>query len=230
MRPVIGSSGRTHADIMDLISLTEVTAFLQVVFVDLVLAADNAIVVAMAVVGLPLEQRARVLVIGIAAATVLRVAFALLTIQLLAVLGLMLAGGILLLWVSWKLWRELKAQREEDQAAEDIDDIVHGAPLNHPDAPRKSLRQAITQVVVADISMSLDNVLAVAGIAREHEWILITGLVLSVAFMGLAAALIARLLAKYHWIGYFGLVVIFYVALTMIWDGSLQIMNSVAAS
>ena len=206
--------------------MVELSAFFQVVFVDLVLAGDNAIVVAMAVVGLPKEQRARVLFIGIAAATLMRVVFALLTVQLLGVLGLSLAGGILLLWVSWKLWRELKAQKEEDQAAEDIDEIVHGEPLKHPDGPRKSMRQAITQVVIADVSMSLDNVLAVAGIAREHQWVLVAGLVLSVAFMGLAATIIARLLARHHWIGFLGLAVIFYVAVVMVWDGGAEIMRA----
>ncbi|MFL2546241.1 MAG: YjbE family putative metal transport protein [Candidatus Rariloculaceae bacterium] len=207
--------------------MAELSALLQVVLVDLVLAGDNAIVVAMAVVGLPQEQRARVLIIGIAAATLMRVVFALITVQLLEVLGLSLAGGVLLLWVSWKFWRELTEQREEDPAAEDIDEIVHGEPLDHP-TQRKSLRQAVTQVIVADVSMSLDNVLAVAGIAREHQWILVTGLVLSIAFMGLAAALIARLLARHHWIGFVGLAVIFYVSLQMIWDGGSQVLEALA--
>ncbi len=211
---------------MEMISLAEAAALLQVVFVDLILAGDNAIVVAMAVVGLPTEQRARVLIVGIAAATLMSVLIALVTVRLLAVLGLSLAGGVLLLWVSWKFWRELKAQREEDQAAADIDDIVHGTPLRHPDAPRKTMRQAVIQVVVADVSMSLDNVLAVAGIAGEYQWVLVSGLVMSVAFMGLAAALIARLLARYHWIGFLGLAVIFYVSLQMIWGGVLQIIGA----
>ena len=211
---------------MELISLAEAVAFLQVVFVDIILAGDNAIVVAMVVVGLPADRRARVLIIGIAAATLMRVFFALLTVQLLNVLGLSLAGGILLLWVTSKLWRDLKTQREADQAAEDIEDIVHGTPLRHPDAPRKTMRQAIVQVVVADVSMSLDNVLAVAGIAREHQWVLVSGLVLSVAFMGLAAAFIARLLARYHWIGFIGVAVIFYVSVMMIWDGGVEIIGA----
>ena len=211
---------------MELIPLAEAAAFLQVVFVDIILAGDNAIVVAMVVVGLPADRRARVLIIGIAAATLMRVFFALLTVQLLNVLGLSLAGGILLLWVTSKLWRDLKTQREADQAAEDIEDIVHGTPLRHPDAPRKTMRQAIIQVVVADVSMSLDNVLAVAGIAREHQWVLVSGLVLSVAFMGLAAAFIARLLARYHWIGFVGVAVIFYVSVMMIWDGGIQIIRA----
>ncbi|MGI9260035.1 MAG: YjbE family putative metal transport protein [Gammaproteobacteria bacterium] len=209
-------------------SFSEIAAFVQVVIVDLVLAGDNAIVVAMAVVGLPKEYRAKVLIIGIAAATLMRVGFALITVQLLGILGLGIAGGVLLLWVSWKLWRELKEQREEDQAAEDIDEIVHGEPLKHPDPPRKSMRQAVTQVIIADVSMSLDNVLAVAGIARDHQWILVTGLVLSVAFMGLAAAVIARLLARHHWIGFVGLAVIFYVAVAMIWDGLAQVLQASA--
>ncbi len=209
-------------------SFSEIAAFVQVVIVDLVLAGDNAIVVAMAVVGLPKEHRAKVLIIGIAAATLMRVGFALITVQLMGMLGLGIAGGVLLLWVSWKLWRELKEQREEDQAAEDIDEIVHGEPLKHPDPPRKSMRQAVTQVIIADVSMSLDNVLAVAGIARDHQWVLVTGLVLSVAFMGLAAAVIARLLARHHWIGFVGLAVIFYVAVAMIWDGVAQVVQASA--
>ena len=210
------------------LSFSEITAFIQVVFVDLVLAGDNAIVVAMAVVGLPREQRARVLIIGIAAATLMRVGFALVTVQLLGILGIGIAGGVLLLWVSWKLWRELKEQRQEDHAAENIDEIVHGEPLEYPGAPRKSMRQAVAQVIIADVSMSLDNVLAVAGIARDHQWVLVTGLVLSVAFMGLAAAVIARLLARHHWIGFVGLAVIFYVAVAMIWDGVTQVMQGSA--
>lgn len=211
---------------MELISFAEAAAFLQVVFVDIMLAGDNAIVVAMVVVGLPAERRGRVLIVGIAAATLMRVLFALVTVQLLNVIGLSLAGGLLLLWVTWKFWRELKARHEEDQAAEDIDDIVHGTPLRHSDAPRKTMRQAIIQVVAADVSMSLDNVLAVAGIAGEYQWVLVSGLVLSVAFMGLAATLIARLLARHHWIGFLGVAVILYVSLNMIWKGAIQIIET----
>lgn len=211
---------------MELISFAEASAFLQVVFVDIMLAGDNAIVVAMVVVGLPAERRGRVLIVGIAAATLMRVLFALVTVQLLNVIGLSLAGGLLLLWVTWKFWRELKARHVEDQAAEYIDDIVHGTPLRHPDAPRKTMRQAIIQVVAADVSMSLDNVLAVAGIAGEYQWVLVSGLVLSVAFMGLAATLIARLLARHHWIGFLGVAVILYVSLDMIWKGAIQIIET----
>jgi len=213
---------------VELVSLAELSALVQVFFVDLVLAGDNAIVVAMAVVTLPREQRARVMVIGIAAATILRVIFALLTVYLLQVIGLVLAGGILLLWVSWKLWRELREQRREDEAAENIDEMVHGEPLEYKGAPRKSTREAIIQIVIADVSMSLDNVLAVAGIARDHAWVLVVGLALSIAFMGLAAVYIARLLARHHWIGYVGLVVIFYVAVKMMYDGGIQVLGAMA--
>lgn len=206
-----------------MLSLAELTAFVQVVLVDLVLAGDNAIVVAMAVVGLPAGQRGRVMAIGIAAATVMRVAFALVTVQLLQLIGLVLAGGVLLLWVSWKFWRELRIQSREDAEAERIDGLLHGDEAAADASPHKSTRTAVIQIIVADVSMSLDNVLAVAGVAREHAWVLVFGLVLSVGFMGLAAALIARVLARYHWIAYIGLAVIFYVALRMIWDGTLQI-------
>jgi YjbE family integral membrane protein len=153
----------------------------------------------------------------------LRIGFAVATVFLLQVIGLVLAGGVLLLWVSWKLWRELRMQRREDEAAEDIPELMHGA-APHPDAATaKSVKAAVVQIMIADVSMSLDNVLAVAGVAREHAWVLVFGLTLSVAFMGLAAALIARVLARHHWIGYFGLAVIFYVALRMVWEGALEV-------
>lgn len=212
---------------MEFVSLDELTALLQVFLVDLVLAGDNAIVVAMAVVGLPRETRARAMLFGIVAATLLRVVFALLTVQLLQIIGLLLAGGILLLWVSWKLWRELREQSRQDDAAEDMDEIVKGEPLEHPPGSLKTTRQAITQIVVADISMSLDNVLAVAGIARDHAWVLVFGLGLSIAFMGLAAVFIARLLARHHWIAYVGLAVIFYVAVRMMYDGAVELAGAV---
>lgn len=211
---------------MDFVSMAELSALVQVFIVDLVLAGDNAIVVAMAVVGLPREDRARVMVLGIAAATLLRVVFALMTVYLLQVIGLVLAGGILLLWVSWKLWRELREQADEDHAAENIDEIVHTQPLEYPAPARKTTRQAVTQIMIADVSMSLDNVLAVAGVARDHPWVLVLGLGLSIAFMGLAAVYIARLLARHHWIGYVGLAVIFYVAVKMMYDGTLQVMDA----
>ena len=210
---------------MDLISLSEFSALVQVILVDLVLAGDNAIVIGMAVVGLPAHLRGRVLVLGIAAATVLRVVFALLTVQLLQIIGLLLAGGILLLWVSWKLWRELRAQSQQQHAARNIGAMAGGEPVDNARAPVKSLRAAVTQIIIADVSMSLDNVLAVAGVARDHLWVLIFGLALSIAFMGLAAAFIARILARNHWIGYLGLAVIVYVSVSMIYEGSLQVIG-----
>ena len=190
-----------------------IAAFVQIVVVDLVLAGDNAIVVGLVAGSVAPALRARVIVIGILAATLLRIGFALITVQLLSIIGLVLAGGILLLWVCWKLWRELRvAERAAHDAA-------------GPAAGRKTFAQAIFQIVIADVSMSLDNVLAVAGIARNHPAVLLVfGLVLSIALMAFAATLIARLLEKHRWIGYVGLLVIFYVSLMMIWDGSHEIL------
>ena len=186
---------------------------LQVVLVDLMLAADNAIVIGLAAASAPRAMRKRVIFFGIAAAAVLRIAFALLTVQLLQVIGLVLAGGLLLLWVCWKLWREL---REVSKANSD----------NTESKPtEKSVGQAIFQIVLADVSMSLDNVLAVAGIAREHPGILVFGLALSVALMAFGAVYIARLLEKYHWIAYIGLLVILQVSLVMIWEVSQQVLQ-----
>ena len=200
--------------------LAELSALLQVVMVDLVLAGDNAIVVGIVAAGLPRAQRSRVILIGIAAATLLRIAFAVVTSQILQIIGLTLAGGILLLWVCWKLWRELRQQKpgqaEADRPASETPDA----------ASPKSFRAAVFQIVVADISMSLDNVLAVAGVAGEHTWVLVVGLVLSVAFMGAAAALIAGLLKRFHWISYIGLAIIFYVACKMIWDGTHEVVKA----
>ena len=217
--------------LLDLVSLSSLSALLQVIMVDLVLAGDNAIVVGMVAAGLPRDQRARVIVIGIAAATLMRVGFAVVTSQLLQIIGLTLAGGILLLWVCWKLWRELREQRGEDAGADALADAAQsnggaGAAATAEAPPRKTFRQAVVQIVIADVSMSLDNVLAVAGVAREHTWVLIIGLVLSVAFMGAAATLIAGLLKRFHWIAYVGLAIIFYVALHMIWEGSVAVMEA----
>jgi len=209
-------------------SVAELSALAQVIFVDLVLAGDNAIVVGMVASGLPAADRRRVIIVGIVAATVMRIAFAVVTVQLMQVVGLILAGGLLLLWVCWKLWREIEERRKEDAAARavaeavmtDGEEAAPEAPSESEPKARTSLRQATIQIVIADLSMSLDNVLAVAGIAREHTWVLITGLVFSVAFMGLAAAYIARLLERHHWIAYIGLAVIFYVAVEMIVAGA----------
>jgi YjbE family integral membrane protein len=211
--------------VTELISGQAVSAFLQVIMIDLVLAGDNAIVIGLAAAGLPREQRTRAILIGIMAATVLRVLFALVTTQLLAVIGLLLAGGVLLLWVSWKMWRELRvSSQEENDASEALDDIDYdkdGTVSGR--APTKTFRQAAWQIVVADVSMSLDNVLAVAGAAREHLVVLVFGLVLSIALMGVAASFIARVLQKHRWIAYVGLLVILYVSLDMIYRGAMEL-------
>lgn len=185
---------------------------IQVILVDLMLAADNAIVIGLAAASVPAALRPRVIMLGIAAAAVLRILFALVTVQLLQIVGLVLAGGLLLLWVCWKLWRELRSRNESNESA-DAESV----------APAKSLRQAIVQIIIADVSMSLDNVLAVAGIARHEPVILVFGLALSVALMAFGATLIARLLERYAWIAYIGLVVILQVALVMIWEGSREL-------
>jgi len=210
---------------MDFISLSELSALIQVFIVDLVLAGDNAIVVAMAVAGLPREQRARIMILGIAAATVLRIIFALLTVYLLQIVGLMLLGGLLLLWVCWKLWNELKEQAQAALVTKSPDGPADSQLSEDSVPPTKTVRQAVIQIIIADVSMSLDNVLAVAGVARDHIWVLVFGLGLSIAFMGLAAMYIAKLLARHHWIGYVGLAVIFYVALSMIYEGGKQVLN-----
>jgi len=209
-----------------MISAAEASALFQVIVVDLVLAGDNAIVVGMAAAGLPAKDRARVIALGIVAATLMRIGFAAVTVQLLQIVGLLLAGGLVLLWVAWKLWREIRARRESHRAADTataaLEPGAHeAATLGHP--PPKRMRDAIVQIVVADVSMSLDNVLAVAGIARDHTWVLVVGLVLSVAFMGLAAAWIARQLEHRPWIAYVGLAVIFYVAMAMIVEGAQEL-------
>jgi YjbE family integral membrane protein len=191
------------------------TALVQVILIDLVLAGDNAIVIGLAAAGLPREQRGRAILIGVIAATLLRIVFAGLTTQLLAIVGLLLAGGILLLWVCWKMWREL---RSATHPSEDV--TIEGVPEG---PPTKTLAQATWQIIVADVSMSLDNVLAVAGAAREHPIVLIFGLALSIALMGIAASFIARLLQRHRWIAYVGLAVILYVAGEMIYRGALEI-------
>jgi YjbE family integral membrane protein len=198
----------------EIFSPQSLTAFFQVVMIDLVLAGDNAIVIGLAAAGLPKDQRNKAILIGVFAATILRIGFASITVQLLQIIGLLLAGGILLLWVCWKMWRELRtasAHHPEIEGAPDCEDI-NGKP-------RKTLSQAIWQITIADVSMSLDNVLAVAGAAREHPFILIFGLGLSIALMGLAASFIARLLQRHRWIAYLGLVIILYVAFDMCYRG-----------
>jgi YjbE family integral membrane protein len=202
------------------------SALLQVIMIDLVLAGDNAIVIGLAAAGLPKEQRTKAILIGIIAATVLRIGFAAATTQLLQIVGLLLAGGVLLLWVCWKMWRELRTSYAEEEAAtealEEKDLDNDGAVA--AGAPRKTFAQAAWQIVIADVSMSLDNVLAVAGAAREHPEILVFGLILSIALMGIAASFIARLLHRHRWIAYVGLAIILYVALEMIYRGGMEVM------
>jgi YjbE family integral membrane protein len=208
-------------NLMEIFTAEGFYALLQVIGIDLVLAGDNAIVIGLAAAGLPREQRAKAILVGIIAATVMRIGFALVTTKLLAVAGLLLAGGILLLWVCWKMWRELRnghaAETEGEEALTGLDLNADGTVAGG--APVKTFGQAATQIVVADLSMSLDNVLAVAGAAKDHPTVLIIGLVLSIALMGLAASFIARLLNKHRWIAYVGLAIILYVALKMMWEG-----------
>jgi YjbE family integral membrane protein len=178
--------------------------------IDVALAGDNAVVVGLAVTGLPARQKRPAILLGIGGATVIRIAMGAVALQLLAIIGLLLAGGILLLWVCWKMLRELR--RSHRVAAE-----TEGT---------KTLRQAMVQIILADVSMSLDNVLAVAGAAHDRLWVLTAGLVLSVGLMGLAAGLIARLLERYRWIAWVGLLIVLYVAVSMIWHGGNEIAHA----
>lgn len=192
------------ADFSNLGSPSALSAFLQVLMIDIMLAGDNAIVVGAIAAGLKPQERKNVILIGIIAALVLRIIFALAVTQLLQIVGLTFAGGLLLLWVAWKMWRELRSDHK-----------THADGLK----PAKSFAAAAWAVAIADVSMSLDNVLAVAGAAREHPGILIIGLILSVVLMGVAANLLARIIERYRWIAYLGLVVILFVALKMIHEG-----------
>ncbi|MGB3900570.1 MAG: TerC family protein [Mesorhizobium sp.] len=198
------------------------SALLQVIFIDLVLAGDNAIVIGLAAAGLPKDQRNKAILVGIIAATVLRIGFAAITTQLLQIVGLLLVGGILLLWVCWKMWRELRAGHSAEAQA--ILDGDAASPDGESGVPKKTFAQAAWLIVVADVSMSLDNVLAVAGAARDHLTIMIFGLVLSIAMMGLAASYIARLLQRFRWIAYLGLAIILYVALEMVYRGAHEVL------
>jgi YjbE family integral membrane protein len=209
---------------MDFFTPEALTALFSVIGIDLVLAGDNAIVIGMAAAGLPKDQRKKAILIGVLAATVLRIVFALATTRLMTITGLTLAGGVLLLWVCWKMWRELRSGHSADAGAE----VITGTDLNHDGgiakgAPRKSFAQAAWQIVVADVSMSLDNVLAVAGAAKEHPGVLVFGLALSIALMGFAASFIAGLLQKHRWIAFVGFAIILYVALRMMYEGAFQV-------
>ena len=212
-----GPAGIWDAIVHDFSNITEpaaFAAFLQVLMIDLVLAGDNAIVVGALAAGLPPEQRKKVILIGVLAALVLRVFFALIVTQLLQIIGLILVGGLLLLWVAWRMWRDLRDHEGQSWGSEEIVGDEH-AGLK----PAKSFVGAAWAVAIADVSMSLDNVLAVAGAARDHPGILIVGLIFAVAMMGVAANIIARYIERYRWIAWIGLLVIVYVAGKMIYDG-----------
>ena len=210
---------------LEMISSQSLTALFQVVMIDLVLAGDNAIVIGLAAAGLPEDQRKKAILVGILAATALRIGFAGITVQLLQIIGLLLAGGLLLLWVCWKMWRELQASHQPRAIPQSLSAARVATVDSLP--PQKTLGQAIWQITLADVSMSLDNVLAVAGAAREHPMILIFGLALSIALMGLAANFIARILEKHRWVAYVGLLIILYVSFDMIYRGALELWPAV---
>lgn len=200
---------------MDQIALThDLVALAQVVLIDITLAGDNAIVVGLAVAGLPAAQKRPAILLGIIGATVIRIALGAIALQLLAIIGLLLAGGLLLLWVCWKMFRELRRPHGREAADE---------------AGRKTLGQAMIQIILADVSMSLDNVLAVAGVASGSTWVLMLGLLLSVVLMGVAANLLANVLERQRWIAWAGLLIVLYVAVSMIWDGSADIAEALRA-
>jgi YjbE family integral membrane protein len=205
-----------------LISASALTAFFEILFIDIVLAGDNAIVVGALAAGLPAEQRKKVILIGVIAALVLRIAFALVVSQLLQIVGLVLAGGILLLWVAWRMFREIR-HKGESAGSDEVSGDEHSGV-----APAKSFASAAWGVALADVSMSLDNVLAVAGAAKDHPWVLVFGLILSVLLMGAAANIIARYIDRYRWIAWIGLLVILWVAVKMIYEGAAHVAPVIA--
>ncbi|MCS6879138.1 MAG: YjbE family putative metal transport protein [Geminicoccaceae bacterium] len=202
---------------------SQLIALGQVVLIDIVLAGDNAVVIGTAAAGLPPHKQRQVIFLGATLALVLRIFFALIVTQLLAIIGLLLAGGILLLWVAWKMWRELQAQKAAER--HEIPAVIPGAHATVPG--QKTFLSAVAQVAIADVSMSLDNVLAVAGAARDHPYIMAFGLLLSIALMAVAAGYIARLIDRHRWIAYIGLLIILWVAIEMIWKGGLEVWNAV---
>lgn len=200
------------------IELDALGALAQVILIDLVLAGDNAVAVALAAAGLPAHQRRKVIVSGIALAAVLRVLFALVTVWLLTLPGLLLVGGVLLLWIAWKLAVELRENAPGRPGREEAGEGMGKPP------PGKTVRQAMVQILIADFSMSLDNVLGVAAVAREHPVVLVIGLALSVAFMGFAASIIARLLERHRWIAWVGVVIILWVGVVMVYEGGREVL------
>ena len=205
---------------LDSLMTPELTAFLQIIVIDIVMSGDNAIIIGMAAAGLPPELRKKAIFWGIIGATVLRIFFALIVVQLLSITGIKVIGGLLLLWVCWRMWQEIRAGTT-------VEDIEREVEENAKKGPPKTLRTAMVNIIVADATMSLDNVLAVAGAARDHLEMLIFGLVLSIALMALTANYIAKLLEKHTWLGYLGLAIIAYVAIQMIWQGSGELMDVV---
>lgn len=203
--------------------------FLWVMGINVMLSGDNAIVIGLAAAGLPAEQRNKVILFGIGAATILRIIFALVATYLLQVTGLLLAGGLILLWVCWKMWHDIRTPHE---AVENAEEALANEDLNQDHLVAggvkkgKTFMEAARTIVIADVSMSLDNALAIAGAAREHPIIMAIGLGLSVVLMGLAASVIARLLQRYHWLSYVGLLAIFVVAGEMIWHGIEDILHN----
>ncbi|HZZ70249.1 MAG TPA: TerC family protein [Phenylobacterium sp.] len=202
----------------DVLTTGAATAFFQVVFIDLALAGDNAMAVGIVAASLPKADRRRAIVLGLGGAVVMLIGFALITTQLLKVVGLSLAGGFILLWVCWKMWRDLREQGQKRIAQGEA--ALEGEPIAAHGPPAKTLAQALRQILLADLAMSLDNVLAVAGAARQHPVVLIGGLLLSITLTGLAASWIAKLLHRFRWIGYLGLVIVIWVAGHMIWEGT----------
>ena len=198
---------------MELATLTtDLAALAQVVMIDIALAGDNAVVVGMAVAGLPAKQRRMAVLLGVGGATAIRIVLGIVALELLAIIGLLLAGGVLLLWVCWRMYRELRGPH-------------HAAAAR----PHKTLAQAMLQIILADLSMSLENVLAVAGAAHGRTWVLACGLLLSVVLMGIAANLIAKMLERHGWIAWIGLLIVLYVALTMIWHGGFEVADAMKA-
>jgi YjbE family integral membrane protein len=200
-------------------------AMLQVILIDIVLAGDNAVVIGIVAAKVPQPDRRKVIFWGLVAAVVLRVLLATITATILEVIGLMFAGGVLLLWVSWRLYRDLRQSQEHDLGTTTLNEGVAGAASSSKHMPTSDLRRAILRLAVADLSMSLDNVLAVAGAAMNHVWVLTIGLLLSIALMGLAASMIANLLQRHPWISYAGLIIVVYVALRMIFFGGWEILH-----
>lgn len=204
----------------DLFTMASFVIFMQIVFIDLVLAGDNAIIVGMVAARVPAELRKKVILFGVGAAVVMRIGFSLIAVQMMNVTGLKLIGGLLLFWVCWRLWIELRSGH-----AEQIHEAGQSAEKADKNKQLSALRPAVIQIVIADLSMSIDNVLAIAGVSRDNPVLLVFGLTLSVAFMIFAATLIAKLLTRYPWIAYLGLVLIFYVAIIMSWEGAHQVLS-----